>query len=81
MFSPERRAGVLLEKIQRGEVRNGAKIRDIRRRSFPGLETIEHLRQASEILEDLGWVRKVEVKPPGRGRPTEKLLIHPEERE
>jgi hypothetical protein len=81
MFSPERRARVLLEKIQKGEIRNGAKIRDIRRRSFPGLETVEHLRVAADILEDLGWVRRVEVKSPGRGRPTEKLSLHPEERE
>jgi Protein of unknown function (DUF3987) len=80
-FTPAKRAHVLLEKIQRGEVRHGAKIRDVRRRAFPGLETVEHLREAADVLEALGWVRRVEFRLPGRGRPTEQLLIHPEERE
>ena len=80
-FTPTKRASVLLEKIQRGEIRHGAKIREIRRKDISGLETVEHLREAADVLEALGWVRRVEVKSPGRGRPTEQLLIHPEERE
>jgi hypothetical protein len=81
IFSPERRAAALLGKIQTGEIRHGAKFRDIRRRAFPGLGSIEHLREAQEILEELGWVRRYESKPPGHGRATEKLFLHPDERD
>jgi hypothetical protein len=34
--------------------------------------------RAVEVLEDHGWARSVEQKPPGGGRPSTKLYLHPD---
>jgi hypothetical protein len=81
VLSPEKRATTLLSKIQIGQIKNGAKMRDIRRKDIPYLRSVEDIKQAARVLEDLGWVRLVEVKAPGQGRPTVKVLVHPDERD
>jgi len=68
--TPERRAEVLLERIHRGDVEDGAKTRDIWRRGWSRLGTADDLAEAISSLEGLGWVRREEVKPNGGGRPS-----------
>ena len=46
-----------------------------------GLQTAEDLRDALEILEGLGWVRRFAIKPTGGGRSSERLHLHPDLRD
>jgi hypothetical protein len=64
-----------------GDIKHGSKTREIWRKEYPGLNSSENLREALEILEDLGWVRRFTVKPPRGGRPSERLHLHPELRD
>ena len=57
------------------------KTREIWRKGWPGLQTAEDLREALEILEDLGWVRRFAIKPIRGGRPSERLHLHPDLRD
>jgi hypothetical protein len=55
-------------------------IRDVQRKGWSGLSSNEDVRRAIGILEDRGWVKVVEVPsddPQGRGRPSERVWIHP----
>jgi len=79
--TPKRRAEVLLRRIHRGDVEDGAKTRDIWRRGWSRLGTAGDLAEAIAALEDLGWVRRKEVKSSDGGRPSEILRLHPELRE
>ena len=79
--TPERHAEVLLKRIHRGDVEDGAKTRDIWRRGWSRLGTAGDLAEAITVLEGLGWVRREEVKPSEGGRPSEILRLHPELRE
>jgi hypothetical protein len=79
--TPERRAEVLLKRIHRGDVEDGAKTRDIWRRGWSRLGTAGDLAEAIAVLEGLGWVRREEVKPNDGGRPSEILRLHLEFRE
>ncbi len=79
--TPKRRAEVLLGRIHRGDVEDGAKTRDIWRRGWSRLGTAGDLAEAIAVLEDLGWVRREEVKPNDGGRPSEILRLHPELRD
>src|SRR5215204_820042 len=79
--TPERRAQKLLEHLQAGDIRHGVKTREVWRKGWPGLNTAEDLREALEILEGLGWVRRFAIKPSGGGRPSERLHLHPDLRD
>jgi hypothetical protein len=81
MDTPERRAQVLLHHIQVGDVRHGSKVREVQRKGWPGLSTAQDLGEALDILESLGWVRRVTVKAPGKGRGSEQVHLHPELRD
>jgi hypothetical protein len=54
-----------------------AHTRDVWRKGWQGLATAEDLARAVDVLEEHGWARRVTVKAPGRGRPSEILHIHP----
>ena len=79
--TPERRAHNLLERLKMGDVRHGTKTRDVWRKGWTGLNTADDLAQALDILEPLGWVRRVMIKSSGAGRPSERLHLHPELRD
>ncbi len=81
MDTPERRARALLDHLLVGDVRHGAKIRDIQRKGWPRLTSAQELGEALDVLESLGWVRRVTVKSPGRGRGSEQVHIHPDLRD
>jgi hypothetical protein len=77
LMAPVMAAAALLERIEAGDVTHGMRTRDIWRKGWQSLATAEDLREAAEILEDHGWVRRETVKPAGGGRPSEHLRIHP----
>jgi hypothetical protein len=81
MDTAERRATALLEHINRGDVSDGTKTRNIWRRGWSRLTSAAEVSEAIGILEAHGWVRREEVKPDGRGRPSEVLRLHPDLRE
>jgi hypothetical protein len=77
LMAPVMAAAALLDHIEAGDVTHGMKTRDIWRKGWQGLATADDLRQAVEVLEDHGWVRRKSVKPAGGGRPSEQLHVHP----
>jgi hypothetical protein len=79
--TPGRRAQTLLGHLRMGDVKHGMKTREIWRKGWPGLQSAEDLREALEILEGLGWVRRFAIKPRGGGRPSERLHLHPDLRD
>jgi hypothetical protein len=81
MDTPERRAQILLHHLLIGDVKHATKVREIQRKGWPGLTTAQELGEALDILESLGWVRRVSVKSPGKGRLSEQLHLHPELRD
>jgi hypothetical protein len=81
MDTPDRRALVLLHHLEVGDIRHGAKVREIQRKGWPSLTTAQDLGEALDILESLGWVRRVTVKSPGKGRGSEQIYLHPELRD
>jgi putative DNA primase/helicase len=82
MFSaPVFRAKALLQRIENGDVVHRAKVREVYNNQWTDLATREEVLEAAAILQDLGWVRLVKVKPQGGGRPSEEIHVHPDLRE
>ena len=55
--------------------------RDIHRKQWSGLTSIEEVRRTVALLEDRNWVKVVEVPPSGPGsRTTEAIWVHPKVR-
>jgi len=79
--TPERQAEKLLHRLLVGDVRHGAKVRDIYRKQWSGLTTPEGVSAALETLVQLGWVRITKVNRGGKGRPAEVIHTHPELRD
>jgi hypothetical protein len=79
--TPERSALMLLEHLRRGDVRHGAKVRDIYRKQWTGLLTPVSVSEALGILEIHGWVRVTKVQKSARGRPSEIVHLHPDLRD
>jgi hypothetical protein len=77
LMAPVMAAASLLEHIEAGDVTHGVRTRDIWRKGWQSLATANDLREAVEVLEEHGWVRRKTVKPAGGGRPSEQLHIHP----
>ncbi|MBV9455594.1 MAG: DUF3987 domain-containing protein [Rubrobacter sp.] len=77
LTAPTIAASALLGRIEAGDVVHGMKTRDVWRKGWQGLATAEDLRQAVEVLEEHGWARREMLKPPGGGRPSERLHVHP----
>lgn len=68
-------ARALLERIQRGDVRQGASIREIYRREYAKLATPEEVKAAVGVLEEFGWLRATEIET--RGRSSTRVELHP----
>lgn len=68
-------AHALAERITSGAVRNGDRLRDLRRKDWAGLKG-DALDIAVEQLTALGWVQVEEIET--GGRPAEVLCLHPE---
>jgi Protein of unknown function (DUF3987) len=52
-------------------------VRDVYRNEWRGLTTREEVKRALPILEDAGWVQRVEMPVRKEGRPSEIYLINP----
>jgi hypothetical protein len=67
-------ARALLERIRKGEVRDGDSTRSVYRRHCTKLSTPEEVNSAWGVLEEFGWLR-IEVIKTG-GRSTSRLRLH-----
>src|SRR5215218_2884528 len=73
-------ARALLERIRKGDVKDGSSARDIYRgRHWSKLSTPEEVNAAVAVLEDYGWLRVEKVET--GGRPTTRIRLHPTLRE
>jgi putative DNA primase/helicase len=71
-------ARALLDKILEGKVSSGFAVSDVYLKGWQSLADVKDARHASEVLADLGYLRRIET-PPGvsGGRPKVRYLIHP----
>jgi hypothetical protein len=76
IIAPTLAANSFLEHIEAEDVTHNMKTRDIWRKGWQDLSIAAELVEAKEVLESHGWVRLTTVKPPGGGRPSERLHIH-----
>jgi len=74
-------ARVLLERIRRGDVRHGARVREIYRRQWSKLTSPVEVDAALTVLADFGWVRARAEKTGKRGRESMIVELHPSLRE
>jgi hypothetical protein len=75
-------AVVLAEKLVDAKIKDPLedhfRTRDVRRRCWKGVETQELVESALARLEELHWIRRIEIKPgPKGGAPTDEYLINP----
>jgi len=77
LMAPVMSAAALLEKIEDGAVEHRMTPRLIVKKGWESLSQADEVKEAISILEAHRWVRLVQVKPQGGGRPSEQLLIHP----
>jgi hypothetical protein len=73
-------ASVLAKRMEAGQVgRNGSlTVREIQRKQWTCLDTPDAVRAALAVLEEYGWVRRVQLSEPRVvGRPSEMYLCNP----
>lgn len=69
----------LLRHFREGHIDSGAAVREVQRRGWSGLSTQDAVVKALRLLEEHGWVRLVEDRrDPRGGRPSKKVLLHPD---
>jgi hypothetical protein len=75
---PNRLAAELGEKLKQGVLGDKFRLRDVYLRGWAGLDTPEAVRMALAVLEDAGWVRRIDPKSgPQGGRPKEEFTVNP----
>jgi hypothetical protein len=67
----------ILSHIRKGGLTEGFSARDIHRHGWSNLADRDQVQAGLNLLCDLDWVRAVEKRPPGRGRPTTFYEINP----
>jgi hypothetical protein len=72
-------ARALLERIRKGDVKDGSSVREIYRKQWAKLSSPETVNAAAEVLEEFGWLRVETIKTGGRS--TTKGHLHPTLRE
>jgi len=68
-------ARALLERIRKGEVKDGSTVRAIYRKQWAKLASSETVNAAAEVLEEFGWLRVETLKTEGRS--TTEVHLHP----
>ena len=68
-------ARALLERIRKGEVKDGSTVREIYRKQWATLSSPETVASAAGVLEDFGWLRVETIRTGGRA--TTKVHLHP----
>ena len=74
-------ARVLLERIRKGDVRHGTRVREVYRRQWSKLTTPAEVDAALTLLADFGWIRTHTEKTSKRGRESVIVELHPSLRE
>jgi hypothetical protein len=75
---PNRLAAELGEKLKQGVLGDRFRLRDVYLRGWAGLDTPEAVRMALTVLEDAGWVRRIDPRSgPQGGRPREEFALNP----
>jgi hypothetical protein len=72
-------ARALLDRIRKGEVRDGDSTRSVYRKHWAKLSTPEEVNSACTVLEEFGWLQIEVAKTSGRS--TTRLRLHPTLRE
>jgi hypothetical protein len=72
-------ARALLERIRKGDVRDGDSTRSVYRKHWTKLSTPEEVNGACGVLEEFGWLRIEVIKTSGRS--ATRLRLHPSLRE
>jgi putative DNA primase/helicase len=70
-------AALLAAKLKANKLPNPFRVRDVYRAGWAGLGDREDVVRAVEVLEDLHWIRRQDVRPPEGGRPTAHFHINP----
>jgi hypothetical protein len=68
-------ARALLERMRKGEVKDGSTVREIYRKQWAKLSSSETVNAAAEVLEEFGWLRVETLKTEGRS--TTEVHLHP----
>ena len=69
-------ANVLVEKIKRGELKQGFTVREVRRKGWSGFKTNDDVLDVLHVLVDYGYL--AERRMSGEGRPTAVYYFHPD---
>jgi hypothetical protein len=70
-------AKAILAHIRNGDLTEGFSARDVHQRGWSNLADRDQVQAGLNLLCDLDWVRAVEKRPPGGGRPTTFYEINP----
>lgn len=70
-------ATALLKKIRSGSVVDGFKPSDVYLKGWAHLSTSEETNAAVKMLEELGYLRELEIRHPSGGRPSKTYRINP----
>ena len=70
-------AKAILSHIRKGDLTDGFSARDVHQRGWSNLADRDQVQAGLNLLCDLDWVRAVEKRPPGGGRPTTFYEINP----
>jgi hypothetical protein len=71
-------AHLLATKISEGKVSSGSTPRDIYRAGWSSLKDKECVESALDILERCGWVQIIDEQKAAGGRPSAKIILHPD---
>lgn len=80
LSSAELAAQALSAKIAQGKLNDEFTIGDVIRAKWGNVNEREDIEAAVDILTDHGWVRELDTKPTGRGRPKRRYCINPKAR-
>ena len=67
----------ILSHLRKGDLTEGFSARDIHRHGWSNLADRDQVQAGLNLLCDLDWIRAVEKRPPGAGRPTTFYEINP----
>jgi Protein of unknown function (DUF3987) len=68
---------ILAGHIEDGKLIDGMPLREIAKKGWGGLKNVDLIKAAVAEIEPLGWCRIEEHKPPGRGRSSTVIRLHP----
>jgi putative DNA primase/helicase len=72
-------AKALAKHIRQGDLKDGFTVRNVYRKNWSLLSTVNEATEATEVLQDLGWLRAVrdDKVSANDGRPTVRFIINP----